>query len=240
MTDTRRAHDIARSLLEESLPRRWAHVQGAAGTASTLAPVLSRRAGLMIAAAVLHDIGYAPGLAGTGFHPLDGARYLRDIEHADPMLCRLVAHHSCAIIEAEERGLASALACEFGPAPRELTDALIYCDMTTGPDGQRIPIGQRLAEVRARYGPEHVVTRALARSAPQLEAATRRVACQLSARTRDVVSGHGGQRSARHDGGWVEQVRAAVPGGLRVLPEPGMEQCGLQPGVPAPSRANAT
>jgi len=74
MTDTRRARDIARSLLEESLPRRWAHVQGAASAASTLAPVLARNTDLLIAAAVLHDIGYAPGLAGTGFHPLDGAR----------------------------------------------------------------------------------------------------------------------------------------------------------------------
>ncbi len=29
------------------------------------------------------------------------------------MLCRLVAHHSCAIIEAGERGLADALRYEF-------------------------------------------------------------------------------------------------------------------------------
>ena len=181
MTDAARAHDIARSLLEEPLPRRWAHVQGVAGTARTLGPVLGRNADLLVAAAILHDIGYAPSLAATGFHPLDGARYLRDAEHADAMLCRLVAHHSCAIIEAEERGLASELAREFKPAPRDLADALIYCDMTTGPGGQRMPIGQRLAEIRARYGPGDVVTRALARSAPQLEAATSRVADKLSA-----------------------------------------------------------
>jgi HD domain len=189
MTYTDRAREIARSLLEESLPRRWAHVQGAASTALTLAPILGENAGLLTAAAVLHDIGYAPSLAG-GFHPLDGARYLRDVHRADPMLCRLVAHHSCAIIEAEERGLASQLAREFAPAPRDLADALIYCDMTTGPDGRRMAIGQRLADIRARYGPEHLVTRALARSAPQLEAATSRVARQLSAR-RDAASGRG-------------------------------------------------
>ena len=154
-----------------------------AGTARTLGPVLGRNADLLVAAAILHDIGYAPSLAATGFHPLDGARYLRDAEHADAMLCRLVAHHSCAIIEAEERGLASELAREFKPAPRDLADALIYCDMTTGPGGQRMPIGQRLADIRTRYGPEDVVTRALARSAPQLEAATSRVARKLAART---------------------------------------------------------
>jgi HD domain len=183
MTDIGRAHDIARSLLENPLPRRWAHVQGVADTARTLAGVLGKNADLIVAAAILHDIGYAPSLAATGFHPLDGARYLRDVEDADAMLCRLVAHHSCAIIEAEERGLASELAREFKPAPRDLTDALIYCDMTTGPDGQGIPIGQRLAEIRARYGPADLVTRALARSAPQLEAATSRVARKMAART---------------------------------------------------------
>jgi hypothetical protein len=182
MTDTSRAHDIARSLLEEPLPRRWAHVQGVANTARTLAPILGKNRDLITAAAMLHDIGYAPSLAETGFHPLDGARYLRDVEHADPMLCRLVAHHSCAIIEAEERGLADVLAREFKPAPRSLADALIYCDLTTGPDGQRLTIEQRLADIRARYGPADLVTRALARSAPQLEAATSRVARKLSAR----------------------------------------------------------
>ena len=71
---------------------------------------------LLEAAAWLHDIGYLPDLARTGLHGLDGARYLRDVQHADPMLCRLVAHHSCAVIEAEERGLADLLRREFAPA----------------------------------------------------------------------------------------------------------------------------
>src|ERR1700733_5386217 len=183
MIDTDRAHAIARSLLEEALPRRWAHVQGVADTARTLAPILGKHADLLTTAAILHDIGYAPRLADTGFHPLDGARYLRDVERAEPMLCRLVAHHSCAIIEAEERGLARQLAREFRPAPRDLADALIYCDMTTGPDGQRIPFGQRLADIRARYGPAGLVTRAIARSAPEPEAATGRVARNLRTHT---------------------------------------------------------
>jgi len=55
------------------------------------------------------------------------------------MLCRLVAHYSCAIIEAGERGLAEVLALEFEPAPQELSDALTYCDMTTSPDGELVP-----------------------------------------------------------------------------------------------------
>jgi hypothetical protein len=55
----------------------------------------------------------------TGLHALDGARYLRDAQHADAMLCRLVAHHSCAMIEAGERGLADVLGLGWsGSLPR--------------------------------------------------------------------------------------------------------------------------
>ena len=181
MTNTQTAEDLARSLLEAPLPRRWSHVQGVARTARTLTPVLADDTDLLTAAALLHDIGYAPSMNDSGFHPLDGARYLRDTEHADPMLCRLVAHHSCAVIEAEEYGLATQLAHEFKPAPRPLADVLIYCDMTTGPDGQHMTIDQRLADIRERYGPSHPVTRALARAEPHLKAAVARVARKLAA-----------------------------------------------------------
>jgi hypothetical protein len=192
MSDVDRAEAVARSLLEEPLPRRWAHSQGVAASARTLAPILGRHAGAVTAAAWLHDIGYTPGLRDSAFHPLDGARYLRDVQHADPLVCRLVAHHSCAIIEAALRGLAADLSREFKPAPRDLADALIYCDMTTGPRGQPMPVEARLAEIRNRYGPDHVVTQALARSAPDLAASVARLSrklarCSSSYRSADLV-----------------------------------------------------
>ena len=31
---------------------------------------------VLVSAARLHDIGYAPDVMATGFHPLDGVRYL--------------------------------------------------------------------------------------------------------------------------------------------------------------------
>ena len=42
---------IARALLQEPLPRRWAHVQGVAARARSLAPVLGADADLIEAAA---------------------------------------------------------------------------------------------------------------------------------------------------------------------------------------------
>ena len=97
---------------------------------------------------------------------LDGARYLRDVQHAEPMLCRLVAHHSCAVIEADERGLAGALTREFAPPPQQLADALTFCDMTTSPDGDQVQVARRLAEIHDRYGPGHLVSRFITRATP--------------------------------------------------------------------------
>ena len=169
------AEHLSRQLLQERLPRRWAHVQGVAARARSLAPVLGTDADLLEAAAWLHDIGYVPGLAVTGLHALDGARYLRDAHQADAMLCRLVAHHSYAIVEAEERGLANILGLEFEPAPYELSSVLTCCDMTTSPDGELVPVERRLAEIHDRYGPEHLVSRSIQRATPMILCAVEQV-----------------------------------------------------------------
>jgi len=50
---------------------------------------------LLVYAAWLHDIGYSPEVSRTGFHPLDGARYLLSVG-ASADLVGAVAHHSCA------------------------------------------------------------------------------------------------------------------------------------------------
>jgi hypothetical protein len=169
------ARDLARTLLEEPLPRRWAHSEGVAAQAESFAPAVGQDAELLVAAAWLHDIGYSPAIAMTGFHPLDGARYLRDIEHTSDRLCRLVAHHSCASIEAEERGLADVLSAEFPMDDQEhLTSPLIYCDMTTGPDGSHVTFDERLGEIFTRYGTEDVVSRSMRRAAPIVRTAIHR------------------------------------------------------------------
>ncbi|MFG2089648.1 HD domain-containing protein [Spirillospora sp. NPDC048824] len=164
------ARDLARKHLETPLPRRWAHTQGVARQARTLAPILGDQADLLEAAAWLHDIGYAPDLVSTGFHPLDGGRYLRDTHNANDHLCQLVAHHSCALIEARERSLAGRLIREFGPEAPPLSDSLVYCDMTTGPDGMHVSVEQRLTEILSRYGTGHLVTLAITNAAPKLVA----------------------------------------------------------------------
>jgi HD superfamily phosphodiesterase len=179
MSQAHWAAERARKLLEVPLPRRWAHVQGVAAQARSLAPILGDDADLLEAAAWLHDIGYSPELSGTGFHPLDGARYLRDFEQADPRLCILVANHSCAILEADERGLADALSSEFPSPDPQLNDALAYCDMTTTPTGDVVSVYDRLSEIIARYGPNDVVTRFIRRAEPELVSSVARTGQRL-------------------------------------------------------------
>jgi hypothetical protein len=161
MRGVERARELARSLLAEPLPRRWSHTQGVAATARRLEPILGGDADLIEAAAWIHDIGYSPLLVDTGMHALDGARYLRDVERADPILCRLVAHHTGAIFEAGERGLDAVLTSEFDYPPENLAKALTYCDITTSPDGENIDVRGRLDDILARYGEEHPVNRTI-------------------------------------------------------------------------------
>jgi hypothetical protein len=158
------ATQLARRQLASVLPRRWAHVQGVARRARVAAVFFSVDDGeLLIGAALLHDVGYTPNLVDTGFHPLDGARYLRDIGGPD-RLVNLVANHSCATLEAELRGLSEELA-EFEDEETALRDALWWADMTTTPDGDETTVVERVAEIQSRYGPDDLVSRFIQHSA---------------------------------------------------------------------------
>jgi putative nucleotidyltransferase with HDIG domain len=175
-----RARQLAEAWLANELPRRWGHVQAVAAKAGRVASVLDADdRDVLVASAWLHDIGYARELAVTGFHPLDGARFLR-AEGFDSRVTALVAHHSCALVEADERSMHDELAEEFPNEKSVTADALWYCDMTTGPDGQDFEVGDRLDEIRSRYGAEHVVTRFIKRAKPEIIAAVRRTEERLA------------------------------------------------------------
>ena len=156
---------------------RWLHVQAVAHEARRVAPVLpAEDRELLVAAAFLHDVGYAPSLNRLGFHSVDGARFLR--AHDQEQLASLVAHHSGARFEAEERGLVAELAAfpvEDGP----IMDALIFADMTIGPSGQPMTLDERIEEVRRRYPPDDPVHRAIVRARPLLQAAIDRIQDRL-------------------------------------------------------------
>jgi hypothetical protein len=131
----------------------------------------------LVAAAWLHDIGYAPEVTDTGFHPLDGARYLVGLGIAERVV-NLVARHSYAILEAEFRGFGPRLAV-FPDEGGMSRDALWCCDLTTSPDGEPISAGKRIAEIKQRYGYGHIVTRFITEGSSELLAAVERTESRL-------------------------------------------------------------
>jgi HD domain len=170
-------------MLLADLGLRWEHVRGVTRQAQRVSQALDEvDRPYLVAAAWLHDIGYAPVLAATAFHPLDGARHVRSL--GQERLARLVAYHSSARWEAEALGLSDELAA-FPREDSPTADALTYCDMTTSPTGQHITLTGRLAEIAERYGPEHLVFRCLQRAHEYLAAAVQRTEQRL--RTAGVV-----------------------------------------------------
>ena len=86
---------LARDLLAGE-GTRLQHVRTAGLVATRLSVLFDAEDGqLLITAATLHDIGYSARIAHTGFHPLDGAAFLRAQGYPE-RLAGLVAHHSLA------------------------------------------------------------------------------------------------------------------------------------------------
>lgn len=165
--------------------RRWTHSEGVARQAERLGALVSGEdREVLVAAAYLHDVGYAPALVDTGFHPIDGGRHLRTLAHE--RLAALVAYHSAALEEARLRGLGAELA-EFSEERSLVADILTFCDLTTGPDGQRLTPTERLDEVVRRYGPDDLVSRAVRDAEPRLMRTVARVEAKLGEADRVAI-----------------------------------------------------
>jgi hypothetical protein len=166
----------ARSTAETLLGRmtvRWQHTQGVARRAVRVSAALSEQdRPVLVAAAWLHDIGYAEPLRRSGFHALDGADYLEE-RGWGRNVAGLVAHHSGAALVAHVLDLDGEMrrfpASVHATGP--VADALTYADQTTAPDGHPVDVEHRLADMLRRHGPDspnarcHVPRSALIRAA---------------------------------------------------------------------------
>jgi hypothetical protein len=156
---------------------RWLQVQGVVAKARWVGETFERDDGEhLVAAAHLHAVGYAPELYVTGLHQLDGACHIR--AHGHERLAGLVAHHTESRFELGMRGYASHLAAY--PSERsEVSAALIYCVMTTGPTGATTEFSDRVADLFRRHGPETLIAEALRRAMPDLALAMAGITMRL-------------------------------------------------------------
>lgn len=160
------------------LPTRLAHVAGVSVRlvrAATLVSVDVRP--FAAAAAWLHDIGYAPSVRRTGFHALDGARFL-EANGYPALVCQLVGYHSGAEYEAAARGLSAELA-QLSVPDASVLDLITWADMTTSPTGATVSLSERVAEILTRYPESDAVHRAITAARPTLAAAVQRVEARL-------------------------------------------------------------
>jgi putative nucleotidyltransferase with HDIG domain len=116
------ASELVARVLEEN-PERLHHSAAVAARSRELAiTVALSEVDTLVAAAWLHDIGYSSRTRETGFHPLDGAQYLRRGGWPEGV-CALVAHHSGSRFVARVLGLDDRLR-EFEFVEDPLSDAL--------------------------------------------------------------------------------------------------------------------
>lgn len=144
------ARSLAASFLRDQ-PGRYRHVEGAARAAAQVVTHLSNlevSRGRLIAAAWLHDIGYASEVRASGFHPLDGAEFLRE-GGWDGEVTRLVAHHSHARLLAPYYGVEAHLS-RFAPIHGLAADVVTFADVVSGVSGTGVTVADRIAELRAR------------------------------------------------------------------------------------------
>lgn len=173
------ASRITADALEDDAAGRLHHCAAVAAKAEELAvTVTASEAEVLIAAAWLHDIGYSEKLSDSGFHPLDGALYLR--ERGWPRtVCALVAHHSGSRFVARVIGLDDRLS-EFEFVEDVVSDALTVADNTAGLNGMTMSLEDRLRDKSKRHGPGSPNARANPMRDDYIRAAAARVDRRLA------------------------------------------------------------
>jgi putative nucleotidyltransferase with HDIG domain len=178
-TDASHAAKLAERLLGH-VGTRLAHSARVAYQAGRATRLLEHQwRSVIVRAAWLHDIGYSDQVAQTGFHPLDGARWLRDRGWPSEV-CRLVAWHSEAGIEAALRSLDGDLAAEFDQPPSLVAAALAWADLTSSPTGTACAVSQRIDDILDRHPSDSAAHTATVAARPALRGATGEVEALLA------------------------------------------------------------
>ncbi len=124
-------------------------------------------------AALLHDIGYWKPIAETGFHPVDGLRFLYG--QGQKELGELIAGHSCS----PEEGMLSGFP-GIEPSPNIIARLITYWDLQVKQGGEVVSYQERLRDILSRYGPDTIVAKANLAAQPRLEALMQDVSTLLN------------------------------------------------------------
>ncbi|MFD1721369.1 HD domain-containing protein [Amnibacterium endophyticum] len=173
-----RARLLSRELLRED-PQRMAHSAGVAHVVGRTATALALpERDLLVAAAWLHDVGYASPAVRRRVHGVDDA-VRAEAAGMPPLVVELVAHHSCAVLEARRAGVHDVLR-RFAPPPAPLMDVLDHADAVVSKQGLPRTSTIRLWEAVHRHQDDRIRYEALLVALPARERAVRRVEARLA------------------------------------------------------------
>ena len=153
----------------EADQRRLKHVLEVARRVKETATTLSEAGkaeidvDLAYRSALLHDIGYAEGLIDTGFHPIDGARYLEKAGFPD--IASFIVCHSNSPEQAVIKGLP-----EIDISENLIADLITYWDVQVMQGGECVPYAERLADIKERHGVDSAVWKAHQLASARIEA----------------------------------------------------------------------
>ncbi len=173
------AYALAQEEMEKTLPRRWSHVKGYTEFAREIARYFVPDDDLLVACGALAAVGFAPQHAKLGYGPVDSAHLLQSLQVPIRAIA-LAINYDAVAIEAEVRGFSAYLAA-FPDERSVVRDAVWYCDLRVGPDGQRMTLEERLAEIAIRYGDDPPMAQYLVRARDELYGAVERTEAHLAA-----------------------------------------------------------
>ncbi|MDD2709647.1 MAG: hypothetical protein PHV34_16800 [Verrucomicrobiae bacterium] len=146
-------------------PVRVAHLEGVVRRLKDVPESLLIRHGFAgvecAAAAWCHDIGYAAAAHWTGWHPVDGHRWL-DSMGAPAVVLDAVLYHGGAFSQAKLRPDAGRLVPYFEAHPCRfpaMVELITACDVTTRHDGGPCTLAERLEGLVVRYGADDLRVR---------------------------------------------------------------------------------
>lgn len=113
-------------------------------------------------AALLHDIGYWKPIAITGFHPIDGARFLE--QQGEHNLASLIVGHSCSVEEGELLGFT-----EIKFSSDIIAKLITYWDVQVKQGGEVVSYKERFTDIISRYGADSIVGKANIKAKPRIE-----------------------------------------------------------------------
>ena len=163
--------DTERFIRQSFSGRRLAHILKVADQVSkslSNTPCLKGFTGLGRCAALLHDVGYLETLQDTGFHPIDGARFLQSI--GAPDLAAFIICHSHA---AEYARLANLPSIPISLHP--IASVITFWDVRVAPGGKILSYEQRLEDIRNRHGEESLTWKAHMKAMDRIQASEDRL-----------------------------------------------------------------